>query len=96
VDVSLARFLVIQAAHEEELFAEVRERDENTAQFHLASLAARPPFLGLKAVAGEEDGEAHRGFARRLIPHGLVAPHVERFLPRQCHGDAYASQKRPS
>ncbi len=93
VDVPLARLLVVEAADEEHLLADGRERREHLAEFHRRAFAARPPFLGVKAVAREEHAEPHRRLAGRLLALGLVAPDGERFHPRERHGDAEASEE---
>ena len=66
MDVSFLRLLVVEPADEEHFFAEISERREHFAEFHLFALAPGPPFFRMKTVAGEQYREADRRFAGGL------------------------------
>ena len=91
MDITLSRFLVVEAFDEEQLGTEIVQRREYLAEFHVLALPFRPPLLGVEAVAGEERGDAHRRLAGRAVLLGLITSDVGGLEPRQRHGHAYAS-----
>jgi hypothetical protein len=80
-NVTLHRLVVVDAADEEHAFAEVVERLEHLAEFHLFAFALRPPFLAVETRYRKRAPRAAR--VRRSISAGrrLVAPDAERFQP---------------
>ena len=66
--------LVVEAADEEQLLAEVGQRREHLAQLHVLALALGPPLLAVKAVAGKEHGQPDRGLAGRLVAGAARRP----------------------
>ena len=98
VDVSLEGLGVVEPLDEVEPAAEVVKRREHATELHRLPLPLRPPFLGMEAVAGEEDGQPRRGACLRggsARGRGdIVGPHVPRLHPRQRHRDTEATEKR--
>ncbi len=94
VDVALRGLLVVQAADEEHLFAQVAERSQHLAQLQTAALPLGPPLAAMKAVAREQHRQAHRSGAGRLAAAGLVTPDAERLEPGQGHADAQSAEHR--
>src|SRR6185369_17609412 len=92
VNVALERLGVVEAADEQHLLAMIGQRLEHLAQLHVLAFAPGPPFLAVKAVAGEEDGETDRRLTAGLARTRLVAPDGQRFEPRQRHRDAKAAK----
>ena len=92
VNVSLEGLLVKETADEEQLLAVLSERREHLAELHRLAFAFSPPFLAVKAVAREEDGQADRCFTRDRGTLHRVAPNVERLQPRQRHRDANSAK----
>ena len=94
VDVPLQRLGIVEPADEHRLLAEVVQRGQHLTELHLCPLAARPPFLGVEPVAGEQHRHAHGRLAGRT-PAGRrrVAPDREGLHPREGHGDADASKE---
>ena len=70
MDVPLQGLLVVEAADEEHLLAEVVERREHLAQLHVLAFALGPPLLAVEAVAGEEHGQPDGGLARLPVAGG--------------------------
>ena len=60
VDAADEGFLVVEAAEEQQFFAEGLQRLEHLAELHRLAFALGPPLLAVEAVAGEQAGEAHR------------------------------------
>src|SRR5207302_10465514 len=81
-------------ADEQHPFAKVGQRRQDLAELHALAFALGPPLLAVKAVPGEEDGEANGGLAGASVGARLVAPDGQRFEPRQRHRDAEATQYR--
>src|SRR5581483_5811365 len=92
VNVALERFGVKQAADEQQVLAEIVERSEDLAEFHIGPFALRPPLFAVKAVAGEQHGQPHRGFTHLTARLGTIAPDIERFQPRKRHRHTQTSQ----
>ncbi len=96
VDISLQGLLIIEPLDEQHFFTEFADRGENLAQLHRLAGALRPPFLAVKAVAGEQHGEADGSLARASLTGRLVTPDRERLQPRERHRDAQASKQDAS
>ena len=90
VDVPLERLLVVQAADEQQLLAEVGQRREHLAQLHRLAFALGPPFLAVKAVAGEQHGQPHRRFARTVRCRAATSPQT---LSDSSHGSAIVTPR---
>src|SRR4051794_41123739 len=94
MDVSLEGLRVVQAADEEQFLAEVGQRREHPAEFHLLSIALGPPLLAVKAVPRKQHRQPYRRLTAWLGGFGgFLAPHGEGLHPRQRHGDPRATQE---
>ena len=94
VDVPLVGLVVVQAADEEHLLAEVGQRREHLAQAPCSCRRPWPTTPAVETVAGEEHGQPHRRLAGLAGPPGFIAPDAERLEPGQSHADAEATQHR--
>src|SRR3954467_12880079 len=94
MDVSLLRFLIVEATNEEGLLPKIREWRKNLPQFHGFALAFGPPLFGVKAIARKQYGQTDRRLAGRSGGARLISPDGQRFHPGQRHRDAHTSKER--
>jgi len=85
VNITLLGFLIVKAAHEQELFPEISQGREHTAELHRFTLAFGPPFPGMETIAGEDNAEAHGSFAGGS---GFGSGRVTQTLNDSIHGSA--------
>ncbi len=92
VDVPFSGLFVVEAADEQQSFAEGGERFENLSEFHFSALPFCPPFFGVKAVPGERHCEPDGRLGLPALGGGSRAE-LERFHPREGNGNADTTEE---